>query len=73
MLIATDISEKRDRAIVGLKLSPVRDEKTTRVLYYLAGRADQLEAHGPAFDVEAGIAAEIFEEAIEAVKRGWLE
>lgn len=71
MIISTDISETRGDAIDALKLDPVRDAKTVRVLYYLAGEADRLEAHGD-LPYEADIAADIFDDAVTAVRRGEL-
>ena len=72
MIITCDISEPRARAIESIpELTRERESGLIRVLYYLAAEADRLERCGT-YPIEADMAADLFADAIEAVKRGEL-
>ena len=71
MIISTEISDQRGDAIDALHLDPIRDSKAIRILYYLAGEADRLEKEGK-YPIEAGLAMDLFDDAITATRRGEL-
>lgn len=81
MIISTNISEARADYLDAAKLDPTRDRKALRILYYLAGEADRIDKDLAGSDGAAAvlltayseIAAELFDDAVTAARRGELD